>query len=398
MSDPTDPRQPDVLPGVAPADDPAAYDEVHDPGRRRRRRSLPGCLAVLVALALIAGGLYFAATKGIELIEEQFADPEDFEGPGRGQVTFEVVANDSTAQICRNLKAQQVVASVDACLAAASGNPRSSSIQVGFYPLKKEMAASDALDVLVDPANIVTNTVTFPEGLNVDQVVEVLAANTDFAARRFENVLTKPEKIGLPDYAGGEPEGYLFPSTYSFGPRDKPVDMVRAMVDRWRQAAEDAGLEAAAGELGYTPHELMTVASLVEAEGRGDDMPKVARVVYNRLENPDNGVTNGLLQVDATVNYALGKEPIARLTTDEIESVSDSPYNTYTQTGLPPGPIEAPGDAAISAAANPAEGPWLFYVTVNLETGETKFTESYDEFLGFRRELDEYCATQSDRC
>ena len=95
---------------------------------------------------------------------------------------------------------------------------------------------------------------------------------------------------------------------------------------------------------------------------------------------------------------ALGREPIARLTTDEIDSVADSPYNTYRQKGLPPGPIEAPGDAAIDAAANPADGPWFFYVTVNLRTGETKFTDDYDEFLGFKRERDEYCATQSDRC
>ncbi|MDN4175639.1 endolytic transglycosylase MltG, partial [Nocardioides sp. SOB77] len=285
-----------------------------------------------------------------------------------------------------------------ACIDAAAADPESPGIQVGFYPLKKEMAADDAIDVLVDPANIITNAVTVPEGLNVDQVVEVLADNTDFDASDFERVLDQPDKIGLPEYAGGNPEGYLFPSTYSFGPNAKPLDMVTAMVDRWRQAADEAGLEDAAAELGYTPHELMTIASLVEAEGRGDDMPKVARVIYNRVENPDNGVTNGLLQIDAAVNYALGKEPIARLTTDEIDSVADSPYNTYTQPGLPPGPIEAPGDAAIEAATTPAEGPWLFYVTVDLATGETKFTESYDEFLSFRDELDEYCATQSDRC
>ena len=397
MSDHTDDQHPEVLPGVEPLDEPAEHEPVAQ-GRRRRRRGLPGCLAALVALAVVLGGLYVGVTKGIELLEDQFADPADFSGPGRGDVAFEVQSGDTSAQICRNLKAAEVVASVDACLAAANANPGSSGIQVGFYPLQREMPASEAIDVLVDPSNIVTNTVTVPEGLNVDQVVEILASSTDFGAAAFEKVLDRPERIGLPEYAGGNPEGYLFPSTYSFPPKAKPVDMLRAMVDRWRQAADEAGLERAAEELGYTPHELMTVASLVEAEGRGDDMPKVARVIYNRLENPDNGVTNGLLQIDAAVNYALGKEPIARLTTDEIESVSDSPYNTYTQPGLPPGPIEAPGDAAIEAATDPAEGPWLFYVTVNLETGETKFTESYDEFLGFRRELDDYCATQSDRC
>lgn len=366
--------------------------------RRRKRRGLPGCLAVLVALAIVAGGLYFAVTRGIAWVEDQFADPADFAGPGTGEVAFEVVEGDSSAAICRGLKAEGVVASVQACIDAAAANPDAPGIQVGFYPLKKEMAAEDAIDVLVDPANIITNAVTIPEGLNTDQVVEILAEGTDFRAGAFEEVLGQPDKIGLPEYAGGNPEGYLFPSTYSFGPNAKPLDMVQAMVTRWRQAADEAGLEDAAAELGYTPHELMTVASLVEAEGRGDDMPKVARVIYNRIENPDNGQTNGLLQIDAAVNYALGKEPIAVLSQDQIDSVADSPYNTYTQPGLPPGPIEAPGDAAIQAAANPAEGSWLYYVTVDLSTGETKFTDSYDEFLSFKRELQDYCANESDRC
>jgi len=102
------------------------------------------------------------------------------------------------------------------------------------------------------------------------------------------------------------------------------------------------------------------------------------------------------LQMDSTVHYISGRSGDVFTTAEE--RASDSPYNTYTQKGLPPGPIEAPGDAAIDAAANPADGPWFFYVTVNLRTGETKFTDDYDEFLGFKRELDEYCATQSDRC
>ena len=377
---------------------PAEPEYVAGGSRRRKRSRLPGCLAVLVALGLIGGGLWFAGTKVTDFVSDRFSSAPDYDGPGRGRVLFEVSSGDTAAAICRGLKDEDVVASVDSCISAAQADSESAGIQVGFYELQKEMASADAIDVLVDPANLLTSSVTVPEGLNVDQVVDVLAEGTEFGAGRFRNVLEQPEKIGLPDYADGNPEGYLFPSTYAFGPKDKPKDMLSAMVDRWEQAAEEADLEGAAEKLGYTPHELMTVASLVEAEGRGDDMPKVARVIYNRLENPENGVTNGLLQIDAAVNYALDKSPIARLTLDEIDSVADSPYNTYTQQGLPPGPIEAPGDAAIEAAAAPADGPWLFYVTVNLETGETKFTESYDEFLGFRRELDEYCDTQSDRC
>ncbi len=170
--------------------------------------------------------------------------------------------------------------------------------------------------------------------------------------------------------------------------------MLSKMVDRWRQAAEEADLEARAKELGYTPGEVMIVASLVESEAnREQDRGKVARVIYNRLETD---ATNGLLQIDATVNYALGRDLGLALTTEDLQV--DSPYNTRRYPGLPPGPIESPGDAAIEAAANPTEGDWVYYVTVDLDTGETKFTDDYDEFLQFKNvELAEFCAG-SDRC
>jgi len=361
-------------------------------GRRRKKRGVSGCLAVLVALAVIAGGFYFAVTKGVDWVSDQFADPADYPGPGKGKLVFEVESGDVSAQICRNLKAQKVVASVDACIAAANANPGAGGIQVGFYPLKKEMSADDAIAVLVDPDNLVKNTVTIPEGLRVVDIVAILADKTDFSAAQYEKVLANPDKLGLPDYAEGNPEGYLFPSTYDFGPKETPESILTAMVDRWRQAADDAGLEDAAAELGYTPAELMIVASLVESEaGRAEDRGKVARVIYNRLEGEE---TNGLLQIDATVNYAADQELGAVPTTEDLEI--DSPYNTYLNPGLPPTPIEAPGDAAMEAAANPTEGDWYYYVTVNLRTGETKFAETYDEFLTYKDELRQYCETESE--
>ena len=125
-------------------------------------------------------------------------------------------------------------------------------------------------------------------------------------------------------------------------------------------------------------------------------MPKIARVIYNRLDGPgDQGGTNGRLQIDASVNYGLDQELGVALTTEQLEQ--DTPYNTYTRTGLPPTPIEAPGDAAIAAAANPEDGDRSYYVTVDLATGETKFAETYDEFLEYKAELTEYCTT-SDAC
>lgn len=368
-------------------------------GRRaeRSRRRGPGCLIGLVVLALLFGGLYLGVTKGLDLVQDQFGGTPDYSGPGTGEVVFEVKQGDSVAEMGRGLKELDVVKSVDAFTEAANANPDSTRIQVGFYTMRLQMKAEDALDVLVDPANAVNAAVTIPEGLRVVDIVKILAKNTDFSKKEFERALDDTAALGLPDYAEGNPEGYLFPATYEFGPEAKPADMLRTMVARWEQAAGDVDLVAKAESLGYTPHEMMTIASLLEAEGRGDYTPKIARVIYNRLEIDPNPA-NGLLQIDATVNYALGRPGIVVLTEEEIDSVADSPYNTYEQPGLPPGPIEAPGQAAMEAALNPDDGPWFFYVTVNLETGETKFTEDYDEFLEFKNEFREYCETQSDRC
>ena len=118
-----------------------------------------------------------------------------------------------------------------------------------------------------DPANLVADKVTIPEGLTVDQIVAILAEKTSYKKAAFEKVLAQPADLDLPDYADGDPEGYLFPSTYSFGPKDKPLQMLQAMVARWRQAADDAGLEQAAQKLGYTPAELMTLAAGLATEG-----------------------------------------------------------------------------------------------------------------------------------
>ena len=381
------------------SDDTSVEDDDYFEGgarRAKKKRGFSGCLAVLIALAVLVGGFYFGVTKGVEWVSDQFSSAEDYPGPGRGAVTFEVSEGDATAAIGRNLKAEGVVASVQSFLDAAAADPDSAGIQVGFYELKKEMAAEDALEVLLDPANQVKSTVTVPEGLRVEDVMTLLAENTEWGVAKWNAALADDAAIGLPEYAGGNPEGYLFPATYEIGPKDKPTDILAAMVARWRQAADEAGLEEAAAALGKTPAELMIIASLVEAEGRGDDMPKISRVIHNRLDGPgDQGGTNGLLQIDASVNYGLDQELGVALTTEQLEE--DTPYNTYTRAGLPPTPIEAPGDAAIAAAANPADGDWYYYVTVDLKTGETKFAETYDEFLTYTDEYTQYC-TPSDAC
>jgi UPF0755 protein len=362
----------------------------------RQRRRGPGCLIAIVILAMLAGAGYWGATKGIDKIKDQFSSAADYAGPGGEDVTFEVKQGDTIAEMGRGLKAADIVASVDAFTEAARNNPQSGGIQAGFYPLKKQMKASDVVNVLVDPSNIVTTTVAIPEGFTVKQIVERLVKETGFKKAEFDAALKDPQALGLPADAKGNAEGYLFPATYAFGPNEKPADMLHDMVARWQQAATDNDLEAGAAALGYSPHDIMTIASLIEAEGRGKYRTKISRVIYNRLENPDNGTTNGLLEIDATVNYALGRDDLGVALSSEDLDV-DSPYNTRKYPGLPPGPIGSPGDDSIQAALHPADGPWLWYVTVNLKTGETKFTDDYDTFLQYKQELATYCQT-SDAC
>ncbi len=360
--------------------------------RSRPRRGV-GCVAVLIALAVLVGGGYLAVSFGLSALKDRLSPPPDYPGPGTGQVLVEVHDGDTSYDIAKTLKAKDVVKSQEAFNDAAAKEPLARGIQVGFYQLKKQMAAKDALAVLIDHDNLLQASITIPEGLRVDDVVKLLAKGTDIPRKAFTRALDQPDKLGLPSYAKGNPEGYLFPATYAFPPNATATSMLSAMVTRWRQAADEADLEKSAADLGYTPAELMIVASLVESEANRDaDRGKVARVVYNRLETD---ATNHLLQIDATVNYALGRDLGLGLTTEDLNV--DSPYNTRRYPGLPPGPIESPGDKAIEAAAHPTPGPWVYYVTVNLDTGETKFTQSYDEFLRFKRQLQTWCDS-SDRC
>jgi UPF0755 protein len=387
----------EAAPEVGPDDDvrDPAYEYVPG-GKRRKGRGFKGCLAVLVALVVLVGGFYVALTKGVGWVSDQFQGPDDFAGPGTGSVEFTVNEGDVVAEIGRNLKAAGVTASVQAFIDACQDE--CSGIQVGDYELQKEMKASDVKEVLIDPGNLIGfPTVTIPEGLRLTEIVSTLAENTDFPKAAWNRALDQPDKIGLPDYAEGNAEGYLFPATYEIKPGMKPVGILKTMVARWQEAADAADLENKAAELGHTPAELMIIASLIEAEGRGDDMPKIARVIYNRLDGPgDKGGTNGTLGIDASIAYGLGLSPgSTELTPDQL--AEDTPYNTRINAGLPPTPIEAPGDDAIAAAANPADGDWYYYVTVDLSTGETKFYEDYAGFLEGRDEYKAYCET-SDRC
>src|SRR3954453_10900116 len=364
-----------------------------DPGRRRqprrRRRRLSGCVAVLVALAVLVGGSYFAFSYGLSAIKEKLSPPPDYAGKGSGRVLVEVKGGDNATDIAATLVGKDVVKSQEAFTDAARKDPKSTGIQVGYYTLARHMSAESALAVLVNPENLMRNAVTIPEGLRVEQIVDLLAKKTDFSKKQYERVLAHPAQLGLPSYANGNPEGYLFPATYEVPPNATPKSVLTAMVKRYEEAVRKLGIEQKAPALGYSPHDVMTLASIVQAEGRlPADFPKIARVLYNRLHK------GRPLQLDTTIVYIFKTK--GKLTTTAQQRKSDSPCNTYKHTGLPPTPISAPGEKAIEAALSPADGPWLFFVTTDPSNGAMSFASTYAEHLKNVAKFRAYC--QSHDC
>lgn len=335
----------------------------------------------LVIVIVLIGVLVVGAWLGARLLGGTlggFGAADDYPGPGSGEAVIEVASGDTASAIGSTLADADVVASAQAFIDVASADDRALGIQPGFYAMQQQMSAEGALELLLDPASRVQTEVAVPEGLQIDDTVKRLADASDLPKRDFHQQLDKPNKLGLPDYAEGSAEGFLFPATYTFDPGASAKDMLRAMIDRYEQAAADVGLEEGAAALGYTPREALTVASLVQAEVAVRDFGKASRVVRNRL---DLGMTLGF---DSTVNYALGIDDLT-LIDDQLQV--DSPYNTYVNVGLPPGPINSPGEDAMAAAINPPEGDWLYFVAVKPGSDKTRFTDSYEEFLVYKDEF-----------
>jgi UPF0755 protein len=378
---------------VTDLDDERAYspdetDEEHH--ERHRPRPLRGCLPVLIALVVIAAAVFFGGRWVVGAVGSRLGSAPDYPGPGTGSVVVEVKSGATSTEIGRDLKSHGVVKSVDAFNDAARSNDKARNIQVGFYQLKKQMKASEALDVLVDPTNLMQNIVVVPEGARVRNIVKTIAAKTDIPRRAVTRALADPASIGLPPEAKGNPEGYLYPATYSVPPNQTAVGLLRQMVDKRLESEKLQDLAAASAKLGYTPEQILTVASILEYEAnRSEDYPKVARVLYNRL---DKGLP---LQLDSTVSYVSGRS--GDVWTTPAERGDNSEYNTYQHTGLPPGPIGSPGEETVKAALHPAQGNWLYFLP-DFEKNTTLF---YDKD-GPKRQADlqrikDYCV-KTQKC
>jgi UPF0755 protein len=254
-----------------------------------------------------------------------------------------------------------------------------------------------AIAMLIDLHNKVVKRVVVREGLRFTAAVKVLAKGTGLTEDQFTAALKDPTKLGLPAYAANSPEGFLFPDSYEVADAPDALTVLKGMTAEYATVTASLNLETRAAALGMTPLQVLTVASLIEAEvNRADDRPKVARAIYNRLQGKTESGQIMKLQLDSTVIYANNLE--GKLTTTNEQRALKSPYNTYVVDGLPPGPINAPGKAALEAALNPADGDWIYWVVVNPETGETKFGTTLAEHEKNVAEFQAWCQANKGKC
>lgn len=344
-------------------------------------RRAPGRLVAIITLLVVAVSVLGAAF----FVLQRVGDVQDYAGPGSGEALVVVARGDSLREIGERLVDADVVLSLEAFLDAAANEPKAQSIGPGRYTLLRQMSGAGALALMMDPRSRIESRLVLPEGLRLEETVELASGATGLPVEDFEEALENAGDLTLPKWADGRPEGFMFPATYDLAGDETAVQVLDTLIGRFDQASSAVDLVNRSEDVGLTPYEVVVVASLLEAEAKPADFAKVARVIYNRLEQ---GMP---LQLDSTVGYAVGVDDLT-LSAEQLEV--DSPYNTYRYPGLPPRPINSPGEAALEAALAPAKGKWLYFVTVNPETGETKFARSYDRFLELKQQFQDYLDKQ----
>jgi UPF0755 protein len=349
--------------------------------KRQRRRAAKGKAAVLFSLAFLVAIVGTGGVIGYAWLDDQL-HPPDYSGPGEGQAVLQIQNGEFANSYAKRMAQEKIVKSARAFVKVADSNPQTSSIQPGYYNMRLHMSAKAALALLLDPKSRSANQIVIPEGLRAVKIYEMLAQKTGIPLAQFQEAARDTSALGLPSYANGKIEGYLGPGRFDLKPNSTAKDLLTMMVAQFNKVATSEDLVAKAGQAHLTPAELVTVASLVQAEsGNVGDMPKVARVVYNRLRQ---GMK---LQFDSTTLYGLGKFGISA-SNEDIKS--NSPYNTYKFKGLPPGPIDSPSQSAIDAAVNPAAGAWLYFVTTDPSAGKTEFAVTYPDFQRLEAKLNDW--------
>ncbi len=319
-----------------------------DGGGGRGRKVLLAAAVLLVVGLIGAGAAAFWFNRQV--------NPS---GPPGQAVKIDIPLGSSTQRIAGILEEKGVVDSARVFrvyVKTKGGGP----FQAGSYSLRRNEKFDRVVAALEKGPKLTFQRLTVPEGLTLEQVAQRVGELPGRSAERFLQVVESGQVRSRYQPAGSTNlEGFLLPETYNFQAKDDELAIATRMVQSFDAAAAQAGIEEVTQGGLVDPYEAIVVASLVEREARvPEDRGMISRVIYNRLRK------GMLLQVDATVIYALGRtgEKGLRVLNKDLEV--DSPYNTYRVEGLPPAPIASPGRAALRAAVNPTPGPWLYYVVV----------------------------------
>lgn len=353
-------------------------------GSAHRRRPLRNAAIVMIAVLtlVVAGSVVGAFALRSALGMDKVAD---YAGPGDGQVQVNVKSGTGLLTVAQELQQDGVVADADTFVRAFASV--GGKLHPGDFTFKKQMKASDAAQVLADDGSKVIYF-ALSAGLRLNESLDIIAKSAGANRQDLEKLNAEPAEFGLPSQAKNL-EGYLAPGEYRFPTGTAPKDILTALVSATVDELKKDGITDPAKQ-----HEVLTVASIVQAEGGRADYGNVAGAIYNRLKPNDQ--TDGLVQSDATVTYGLGTKTVQL--TDAEKADANNAYNTYVHPGLPPGPIGSPGSKAVAAAAHPAANDFLFWVTVNLDTGETKFAKTYAEHQANVAQYQQWCTANAGKC
>lgn len=318
----------------------------------------------------VAGIVILAFTFGLREINQSgggYANfPDRVISQSEKSVSISIPSGATGAEIAQLLKAAGVVASAESFFRAAVANPKASSIAPGTHSLSLKISGKTALEQLLDPKRI-TNLIKITEGAWNSEIFAQMVATKNWSASPSQSA----KQVVLPEGITAL-EGVLFPAQYSFAEGTSQVAALQSMVNRFNEAISTINFVDPAGKL--NKQQLVTLASLVQAEGDTKDFAQISRVIRNRL------AIGMPLQLDSTVHYL--KNTRGQIFLSNKSTKLKSPYNTYQNYGLPPAPIGNPGLAALKAAIAPAEGDWLFFITV--APGDTRFTKSFSEFNSWK--------------
>ena len=323
--------------------------------------------ALRVGVSLV---LAVSVTAGIRVIRSSVSTAPDFPcgSASQQEADISIASGEVGSAIGASLARAGVVKSSEAYFRLAVSDIRASRVAPGTHTLQKNLCAKEALTQLLDPQRI-AGLINITEGMWISEVLPQMY-RAGFAASEVNKALGSTRKpIGF-----SQIEGLLFPAQYSFASGTSPSEAISSMIARAAQEMTKVGFGQVKSE--FSPQQLLIIASLMQAEGDAEDFAKISQVVRNRLKK---GMP---LQFDSTVHYVKKSRGSVFLSTQS--TLISSPYNTYKRYGLPPGPINNPGAAAMRAALYPEQGDWLYFITV--APGDTRFTSTISEFNSWKVE------------